>query len=53
MSLSATDGAQEGHGRFVILSITIAIGSALAVIIVLVLLVLCIVKTIKKNKKQK
>ena len=53
MSLSATDNAHGGLGRWAILSIIILVGSALAVIFGLVLWVLYIVRTRKRNKNQK
>ena len=57
MLLSATSGTnstQRGHGRNTALSISIPVGSVLAIIIIVfVILVLCIVRTIKRNKNKK
>ena len=54
MSLSGNNVAQGELGRDAILLIAILAGSAIIIIIVLVLLVVvCIMRTIKRNKKQK
>ena len=53
ISLSATNDAQGGIGKDTIILIAILVGSALVIIIVLDLLVLYIMRTIKRNKKQK
>ena len=49
MSLSPTDDIQRGLGRWTILSIAVSVGSAIAVMLSL----LYIVRSIKRNKKQK